>query len=114
MIRGEIWWVDLGLPFKSEPGFERPILIVQNDSFNKSKINTIISVPLTTNLNLQSAPGNVFLTRKETNLSKDSVVNVSQIITLDRERFIRKVSNLKSNSIKKIDEGLRLVLDLWI
>lgn len=112
MIRGEIWWVDLGIPFGSEAGFKRPVLIVQNDSFNESNINTIVVVPLTTNMNLAEAPANVMLTRKDTNLPKDSVVNVSQIVTLDRERFISKVSELKSKSMKKIEEGIRIVLSL--
>ncbi len=112
MIRGEIWWVDLGIPFGSEPGFKRPVLIVQNDSFNESNINTIVVVPLTTNMNLAEAPANFILTRKDTNLPKDSVVNVSQIVTLDRERFISKVSELKSKSMKKIEEGIRIVLSL--
>ncbi len=112
MIRGEIWWVDLGIPFGSEPGFRRPVLIVQNNAFNESNINTIIVVPLTTNMNLANAPGNVTLSRKETNLSKDSIVNVSQIVTLDRERFINKVSELKTKSINKIEEGIKLVLSL--
>ena len=84
MTRGEIWWVDLGIPFGSEPGYKRPVLIIQDNSFNESNINTIIVVPLTTNLNIATAPGNVLLSRKDTNLSKDSVVNVSQIVTLDR------------------------------
>ncbi len=112
MIRGEIWWVDLGIPFGSEPGFRRPVLIVQNDFFNESNINTILVVPLTTNMNLAEAPGNVILTRKETNLSKDSIVNVSQIVTLDRERFIKKATELKTKSLNKIEEGLKLVLSL--
>ncbi|TGK77531.1 type II toxin-antitoxin system PemK/MazF family toxin [Leptospira montravelensis] len=112
MTRGEIWWVDLGIPFGSEPGYKRPVLIIQDNAFNESNINTIIVVPLTTNLNLATAPGNVLLSRKDTNLSKDSVVNVSQIVTLDRERFINKASELKTKKIEKIEEGIKLVLSL--
>jgi len=112
MTRGEIWWVDLGIPFGSEPGFKRPVIIVQDDAFNESAINTIIVVPLTTNLNLESSPGNAFLNRKETNLSKDSIANISQIVTLDRERFLSKASKLKSKNMKKIEEGIKLVLSL--
>ncbi|PKA06464.1 type II toxin-antitoxin system PemK/MazF family toxin [Leptospira harrisiae] len=112
MIRGEIWWVDLGIPFGSEPGYKRPVLIIQDNAFNESNINTIIVVPLTTNLNLATAPGNVLLSRKDSNLSKDSVVNVSQIVTLDRERFINKASELKTKNIKKVEEGIKLVLSL--
>ncbi|TGM05470.1 type II toxin-antitoxin system PemK/MazF family toxin [Leptospira jelokensis] len=112
MTRGEIWWVDLGIPFGSEPGFKRPVLIVQNDAFNESNINTIVVVPLTTNLNLAKAPGNVPLSRKESNLSKDSIVNVSQIVTLGRDRFISKASHLKTKNMRKIEDGIKLVLSL--
>ncbi|MBM9547579.1 type II toxin-antitoxin system PemK/MazF family toxin [Leptospira sp. 201903074] len=112
MTRGEIWWADLGIPLGSEPGFKRPVLIVQDDAFNESNINTIIVVPLTTNMNLATAPGNALLTKKETNLSKDSIVNVSQIVTLDRERFINKASELKTKNMKKVEEGMKLVLSL--
>lgn len=112
MTRGEIWWVDLGIPFGSEPGYKRPVLIIQDNAFNESNINTIIAVPLTTNLNLATAPGNILLSKKDTNLSKDSVVNVSQIVTLDRERFINKTSELKTKNIKKVEEGIKLVLSL--
>ena len=77
MTRGEIWWADFGIPYGSETGFDRPILIIQSDSFNRSNINTTIIVPLTTNLRLADAPGNVFLDKEESGLPKDSVVNVS-------------------------------------
>ncbi|TGK22050.1 type II toxin-antitoxin system PemK/MazF family toxin, partial [Leptospira stimsonii] len=87
MIRGDIWWVDLGIPFGSEPVFKRPVLIIQDDSFNESNISTVVSIAITSNLNLSEAPGNVLISKKESNLSKDSVVNVSQIVTLDKERF---------------------------
>jgi mRNA interferase MazF len=112
MIRGEIWWVDLGIPFGSEPGFKRPVLIVQDDSFNESNINTIIVVSITSNLNLAEAPGNVLLSKKDSNLSKESVVNVSQIVTLDRERFLDKVGKLKSSKMADVEEGLKLVIGL--
>ncbi|MEI7013466.1 type II toxin-antitoxin system PemK/MazF family toxin [Leptospira licerasiae] len=112
MIRGEIWWVDLGIPFGSEPGFKRPVLIVQDDSFNESNIDTVIVVSITSNLNLAEAPGNVLLFKKDSNLSKDSVVNVSQIVTLDRERFLNKVGKLKSSKMADVEEGLKLVIGL--
>ncbi|PJZ47529.1 type II toxin-antitoxin system PemK/MazF family toxin [Leptospira sp. WS58.C1] len=112
MIRGEIWWVDLGIPFGSEPGFKRPVLIVQDDSFNESNINTVIVVSITSNLNLAEAPGNVLLSKKDSNLSKESVVNVSQIVTLDRERFLDKVGKLKSSKMADVEEGLKLVIGL--
>ncbi|TGJ98689.1 type II toxin-antitoxin system PemK/MazF family toxin [Leptospira langatensis] len=112
MIRGEIWWVDLGIPFGSEPGFKRPVLIIQDDSFNKSNINTVIVVSITSNLNLADAPGNVLLSKKDSNLSKEAVVNVSQIVTLDRERFLDKVGILKSSRMADVEEGLKLVIGL--
>ncbi|TGK59180.1 type II toxin-antitoxin system PemK/MazF family toxin [Leptospira wolffii] len=112
MIRGEIWWVDLGIPFGSESGFKRPVLIVQDDSFNESNINTVIVVSITSNLNLAEAPGNVLLSKKDSNLSKESVVNVSQIVTLDRERFLDKVGKLKSSKMADVEEGLKLVIGL--
>lgn len=112
MIRGEVWWVDLGIPFGSEPGFRRPVLIVQEDSFNQSKINTIIVVPMTTNIKLAEAPGNILLSKKDTQLSKDSVVNVSQIVTLDRERFIERISKISVKNMKKVEDGIKLILSL--
>ncbi|MCR1795833.1 MULTISPECIES: type II toxin-antitoxin system PemK/MazF family toxin [unclassified Leptospira] len=112
MIRGEIWWVDLGIPFGSEPGFRRPVLIVQDDSFNESNINTVIVISITSNLNIAEAPGNVTLSKKDSNLSKDSVVNVSQTVTLDRERFLNKAGKLKPNKMSEVEEGLKLVLGL--
>lgn len=112
MIRGEIWWVDLGIPFGSEPGFKRPVLIIQDDSFNQSNINTIVSIAITSNLNLSEAPGNVLISKKDSNLSKDSVVNVSQIVTLDKKRFLNKVGKLKSNKLNEVEAGLKLVTDL--
>ncbi|EJO69591.1 MULTISPECIES: type II toxin-antitoxin system PemK/MazF family toxin [Leptospira] len=112
MIRGEIWWVDLGIPFGSEPGFKRPVLIIQDDSFNQSNISTVVSIAITSNLNLSEAPGNVLIGKKESSLSKDSVVNVSQIVTLDKERFIERVGKLKSSKINEVEVGLKLVTGL--
>ncbi|WP_036064006.1 type II toxin-antitoxin system PemK/MazF family toxin [Leptospira noguchii] len=112
MIRGEIWWVDLGIPFGSEPGFKRPVLIIQDDSFNQSNISTVVSIAITSNLNLSEAPGNVLISKKESSLSKDSVVNVSQIVTLDKERFIKRAGKLKSSKINEVETGLKLVTGL--
>ncbi|UOG49293.1 type II toxin-antitoxin system PemK/MazF family toxin [Leptospira noguchii] len=112
MIRGEIWWVDLGIPFGSKPGFKRPVLIIQDDSFNQSNISTVVSIVITSNLNLSEAPGNVLISKKESSLSKDSVVNVSQIVTLDKERFIKRAGKLKSSKINEVETGLKLVTGL--
>jgi mRNA interferase MazF len=77
MMRGEIWWADFGVPFGSEAGYRRPVLIVQDDVFNDSRMRTIVVVPLTTNLRLSEAPGNVFVSKKESTLTKDSVILVA-------------------------------------
>jgi len=112
MIRGEIWWADLGVPFGSEPGFKRPIVVIQDDSFNKSKIHTVIVSSITTNLHLADAPGNVYLEKKETGLSKDGVVNISQISTLDKKRLTEKAAVLSPGSMAEIDYGLKLILSI--
>ncbi len=112
MTRGEIWWVDLGLPFGSEPAFKRPVVIIQDDAFNNSKISTTIVLSITTNIDLAEAPGNVFLSKKETKLPKDSIANVSQITTIDRNRLLEKVSKLSIEKISDIDSGICLVLNL--
>ena len=112
MIRGELWWADFGIPFGSEPGFRRPVLIVQNDDFNKSRIGTIVVVPLTTNLLLEDAPGNVLIEREESTLSKDSVAVVSQLYALDKKRLIEKISKLNIELMNQIENGIQLVLDI--
>ena len=89
MIRGEIWWVDFGIPFGSEPGRRRPAIIVQNDSFNQTSMHTTIVIPLTTNLRLADFPGNMLLTADETALTKDSVAVTPQITVIDRARYAR-------------------------
>ncbi|MDR0663137.1 MAG: type II toxin-antitoxin system PemK/MazF family toxin [Spirochaetaceae bacterium] len=95
MIRGKIWWVDFGIPFGSEAGFRRPVLIVQDDAFNESRIRTIVVLPLTTNLRLLDTPGNVFVNNEESKLSEDSVIIVAQFYALDRQKFINRVSKVK-------------------
>ena len=82
--RGQVWWADLGEPDGSEPGFRRPVLIVQSDAFNRRRIRTVIAVVLTANLRLVDAPGNVLVPAKASGLPKDSVANVSQVVTLDK------------------------------
>lgn len=112
MIRGEIWWIDLGMPYGSEPGFRRPVVVIQDDSFNRSKINTVIVASVTTNLTLAEAPGNVFLEKGKSGLSKDGVVNISQISTIDKKRLTEKVCVLSQSSMSEIDYGLKLVLNI--
>ena len=112
MERGDIWWAQLPDPVASEPGFRRPVVIVQSNAFNRSRIRTVIAVVVTSNLSLAEAPGNVLLLSSESGLPKDSVANVSQIITLDRDFLTEKCGHVPLRLIRSIDEGLRLVLSL--
>ena len=109
---GEIWWADLPEARGSEPAFRRPVLIIQADSFNSSRIQTVIAAVITSNLRLANAPGNVRLPMRVSHLTKDSVVNVSQILTLDRNFLIEYVSTLPGRWQSSVNEGLRLVLNL--
>jgi mRNA interferase MazF len=110
--RGDIWWADLGEPRGSEPGYRRPVLVVQNDAFNASRIRTIVVVGLTTNLQRLDAPGNVLIPSKISGLSRDSVANVSQIMTLDRDEMAERIGRVSADVLKAVERGLRLVLDL--
>jgi mRNA interferase MazF len=112
MERGEVWWAQLPDPSASEPGFRRPVVIVQSDSFNRSRLRTIIAVVLTSNLRLAEAPGNLLIPASESGLPRDSVANVSQVITVDRGFLTEKAGRLRSKALRSIAEGLRLVLDL--
>ena len=112
MTRGEIWWADFGIPFGSEPGFNRPVLIVQADAINKSKINTIIVIPFSTNLLLENAPGNVFVDKDESKLSKDSVLVVSQISTIDKTRLIKFENKVTQNIMNSVEDGLKIILEI--
>jgi mRNA interferase MazF len=112
MERGEVWWAQLPDPSASEPGFSRPVVIIQSDSFNRSRIRTIIAVVLTSNLRLAEAPGNLLIPASASGLPRDSVANVSQVITIDRGLLTEKVGRLQSKALRSIEEGLRLVLDL--
>ena len=112
MRRGEIWWADLPEPRGSEPGFRRPVLIVQDNSFNRSLISTVVVAVITSNVFLANAPGNVCLSKRNTKLGKESVVNVSQIITLDKNFLSEKVGKLSSKLQDEVDEGLRLIFSL--
>ena len=112
MLRGEIWWAALPTPASSEPGYRRPILIIQSDSFNRSRIATIIGVAITSNLRLAEAPGNIRLTKRDSGLPKRSVVNVSQMLTVDKSFLTEKVGRLSAVKMQEIEKGIRLVLSL--
>ncbi|MCH7731336.1 MAG: type II toxin-antitoxin system PemK/MazF family toxin [Candidatus Marinimicrobia bacterium] len=112
MLRGEVWWASLPTPTGSGPGFRRPLVIVQSNDFNRSRINTVIAIVITSNLRLATAPGNILLSAKSTGLPKDSVANVSQIITVDKSFLTENIGKLKAKQIQRLEEGLRLVLSL--
>jgi mRNA interferase MazF len=112
MTRGELWWADFGIPFGSEPGYKRPVLIIQNDFFNNSKINTTIVIPLTTNLILADAPGNILIKKHESKLKKDSVITISQIEVIDRQRLIEKITKIDRTIIEKIENNIMFILGI--
>lgn len=112
MNRGQVWWAELTEPKASEPGYRRPVVIVQSDIFNKSRIDTVVVVTVTSNLRLADAPGNVKLARSKTGLDRDSVANVSQILTLDKQLLSEQIGLLDTLTMQQIDEGLALVLGL--
>lgn len=112
MKRGEIWWANLAEPAASEPGYRRPVLVVQADAFNRSQIATVVVAAITTNLRLAVAPGNVALTQKQCGLPQDSVVNVSQLLTIDRSILAEVAGHVPSNKMREVAAGLARVLGL--
>ena len=112
MKRGEIWWASMGEPRGSEPGYSRPVIIVSSNEFNQSLIKTVIVAVVTSNLRLVDAPGNFKITKKYSGLSKDFVVNVSQLITLDKTFLTGQIGKLNSKNINFMNEGIKLVLSV--
>ena len=112
MARGDIWWATLSAPTGSSPGYRRPVLIVQANEFNRSQISTVIVAVITSNISLAQAPGNVFLPRKISKLAKESVVNVSQLLTLDKRFLTERISGLPHAYFQQVEAGLRVVLAL--
>ncbi|HVR80789.1 MAG TPA: type II toxin-antitoxin system PemK/MazF family toxin [Luteimonas sp.] len=112
MKRGEIWWASLPGPVGSGPGFKRPVLVIQANAFNNSKIATVIVAVITSNLALAEAPGNLRISRSDSGLPQPSVVNVSQIITVDKSVLTAKVKALPTSAMAAVDEGVKLVLAL--
>jgi mRNA interferase MazF len=110
IVRGEIWWATLPAPVASEPGYRRPLLIIQSNDFNKSRIKTIIAAVIASNLRLANAPGNVLLSKQESGLPRNSVVNVSQLITVDKSFFAEKAGSVNALKLKEVEAGIRLVL----
>lgn len=112
MKRGEVWWASLPDSVGSGPGYRRPVLVIQSKPFNESHIATVVVAVITTNVALGEAPGNVRLGKSESGLPKPSVVNVSQIITIDKSLLTEKIKSLPGAVMHRVDDGLRLVLSL--
>ena len=110
VAQGEGWWADLPEPVGSGAGFRRPVLIVQGEALNRSRLSTVICVPLTSNLRWANAPGNVLLSSRSTGLSRDSVANVSQIVALDRSLLTERVGRLSRRQIELVLTGIELIL----
>jgi mRNA interferase MazF len=110
--RGEIWWASLGEARGSGPGFRRPVLIVQSNEFNESAIGTSICAAITSNMRLADAPGNVRVARRISGLPHDSIINVSQLITLDKRMLTQNVGRLPAQSVRDVEAGIKLVLAL--
>ena len=109
--QGDIFWVDLGIPKGSEPGYKHPHVVIQNNVFNVSKINTVVVCALTSNVKRAAVPGNVLLKKGEANLPKDSVVNISQIVTVDKSDLIERIGSLSPSRMKQVIEGVKLLLE---
>ena len=112
MRRGEVWWASLGAPHGSQPGFRRPVVVVQSNDFNESSIRTIVCATITSNVRLALAPGNVVLRPREGGVRTESVVNVSQLLTIDKDVLTERLGRLTAKKLHQLDEGLRLVLAL--
>ena len=109
--QGDVFWVDLSEPSGSEPGYRHPHVVIQNNVFNRSRINTVVVCALTSNLKRAQAPGNVLLEKREANLPKQSVVNVSQIFTVDKRDLDEKMGTLSRRRVRQILDGVRLVIE---
>jgi mRNA interferase MazF len=108
--QGDVWWADLPPPAGSGPGFRRPVVVIQGDALNRSRIATVVCVPLSSNLRWVDAPGNALLTARMTGLSKDSVANVSQIVTLDKALLTEHVGKLSATKVQLVLSGVDVVL----
>ena len=112
MVRGEIWWASLAVPQGSGPGYRRPVVIVQSDPFNESRINTVVIAAITSNTTLSAAPGNILLSTEDSGLPRASVINVSQVLTIDRSFLTERINALSGSLVARMDDGLRLVMGL--
>jgi len=110
IAQGEIWWADLAEPVGSAPGYRRPLIVVQADPLNRSQIATVVCVVLTSNLRWSIAPGNVLLTARHTGLDRDSVANVSQLVTIDKRQLIERVGKVPKKQLEGIFSGIDLIM----
>jgi mRNA interferase MazF len=110
IAQGEVWWADLGEPVGSEPGYRRPVVVVQGDPLNRSRTGTAVVVPLTSNMQWAAAPGNVVLASELTGLSKESVANVSQIVTVDKQMLTERVGKIPQAKLSLVLAGIGIVL----
>jgi len=110
IAQGEVWWADLAEPIGSAPGYSRPVIILQSDPLNRSQISTVVCVVLTSNLRWSIAPGNVLLTAKQTGLDRDSVANVSQLVTIDKRQLIDRAGKLPRKQMESIFSGVDLIM----
>lgn len=110
IAQGEVWWADLAEPVGSAPGFRRPVVVVQSDAFNRSRISTVVCVPLTSNLRWADAPGNVAIDAKTSGLSRDSVANVSQVVAVDRAMLVERAGRLPEHKLDLVLYGIDVVL----
>lgn len=112
MRRGEIWWASLPAPQGSSPGYRRPVVVIQSNDFNETRIRTVVIAAITSNLALAAAPGNFAVSARGTGLSRKSVVNVSQLLTLTKSVLTKRIGRLDDASLRQLDDGLRSVLAL--
>ena len=110
IAQGEVFWADLGEPIGSAPGYRRPVVIVQCDAFNESRIGTVLCVPLTSNLKWATAPGNVLLAKAVAGLDRDSVANVSLLVAIDRQQCVERVGRISQRHLDLILSGIDVVL----
>jgi len=108
--QGDIFWVDLGKPSGSEPGYRHPHMVIQNNVFNRSRINTVVVCSLTSNLQRAHSPGNVMLNKGEANLTKQSVINITQIFTVDKRDLVEKIGSISSERMTQVLEGIELLI----
>ena len=110
VAQGEVWWADLAEPIGSAPGYRRPVVVIQSDPLNRSQLATVVCVVLTSNLRWSIAPGNVHLHARQTGLGRDSVANVSQIVTVDKRQLTERVAKVPKRQMEAIFSGIDLIM----